>query len=46
MAISVNAMDAKLRKHEAMARAATKQLQDSGLSAGIAKVLWNLLQTR
>ena len=41
MAISVNAIDAKLRKYEAMARAATKQLQESGLSEFKVAAIWD-----
>lgn len=41
MAISVNAMEAKLRKYEAMARAATKQLQESRLSEFKVVAVWD-----
>lgn len=41
MAISVNAMEAKLRKYEAMARAATKQLQESGLGVFKVVAIWD-----
>ncbi len=41
MAILANAIETKLRKYEAMARAATKQLQESRLSEFKVAAIWD-----